>query len=73
MISEKDARLAELRTGLSIAISLKRIADVAEQFGDHPDNGNDYGETGMRAFMGELRRFKQEVLNDVSCFMINRR
>lgn len=57
------------RVGLSIAISLKRLADVAEGFTDHPDRRNDYGEFGITALMGELRRFKGELLNDISSFL----
>jgi hypothetical protein len=62
----------EERVGLSIAISLKRLADVAGGFTDHPDRRNDYGEFGLAALMGELRRFKQEVLNDISSFLHRR-
>lgn len=56
----------------SIAISLKRLADVAEGFTDHPDRRNEYGEFGLAALMGELRRFKNEALNDFSSFLARR-
>ena len=54
---------------LSVAVSLKRIADVLEGFGPHPDNANEYGETGIKALLGELRRFKNECLNDLSGYL----
>jgi hypothetical protein len=50
----------------SIAISLRRIADVLQGFGDHPDNANSYGETGMRAVQGTLERTASSIVNEVS-------
>lgn len=57
----------------SMAVSAKRQADALEQiagvlqgFGDHPDNANSYGETGMRAVQGTLERTASSIVNEVS-------
>lgn len=71
-IEKLPADRAAALASISMAISLKRLADVAEQFTDHPDRRNEYGEFGLAALMGELRRFKGETLNDISSFLHRR-